>query len=116
MIRKSLVIAATALTTIGATLPTSAGPLALQRGFDLCSSEIRAQHEGVALDRSYLLQRHDVQNTYFINSTAWEDGARVQHKSACATRKNGRRLLALETTYGRWRQAGGVVGIEVASQ
>ncbi len=115
MFKKNAIASTILVMALGYAMSAEAGPLSVQKGYDLCGSEIRAQGEGVTLSPFHLLQRRDTSNMYYINSTAWEDGERVQHRSACETKKSGRKILALETSYGRWTQQKGVVGIEVAT-
>ena len=117
MIRSKLVgtIALAAGLTFAA--QANAGRLALQAGYDTCKSEIQSQQaeQGLVFARRHYLNRADESNTYFINSSAWESGERVGLKSACETTKNGRRILALETSHGRWINVPeGRVEIEVA--
>ena len=117
MFKKNAIISTTMFATACVFVASAhAGPLSVQKGYDLCGSEIRAQGEGVTLSPIHFLQRRDTTHMYYINSTAWEDGERVHQRSACETKKSGRKILALETSYGRWKQQQGVVGIEVASQ
>ena len=99
------------------TAQANAGPLAEQAGYDTCHNEIESQYDrqGLVFARQHYLNREAGSNTYFINASAWEKGERVGLKSACETTKSGRRILALETSYGRWNDApAGRVDIEVA--
>ena len=116
MFIKNAIASTMVVMALGYVASAQAGPLSVQKGYDLCGSEIRAQSEGVTLSPFHLLQRRETTNMYYINSTAWENGERVHHRSACETKKSGRKILALETSYGRWKQQEGVVGIEVANK
>ena len=117
MIRSKLIGTAAIAAGLTFAVQANAGPLALQTGYDNCQKEIQSQQSerGLVFARHHYLNRADESNTYFINSSAWESGERVGLKSACETTTNGRRILALETSHGRWNNVGeGRVDIEVA--
>ena len=117
MIRSKLIGTAALAAGLTFAVQANAGPLSLQAGYDNCKKEIQSQHSerGVVFKRYHYLDRADESNTYFINLSAWESGERVHLKSACETTKNGRRILALETSHGRWINVPeGRVEIEVA--
>ena len=117
MTRSKLIGAAALAAGLTFAAQANAGPLADQPGYDNCHDEIQSQydHQGLVFARLHYLNREAGSNTYFINASAWEQGERVGLKSACETTKNGRRILALETSYGRWKDApAGRVDIEVA--
>ncbi len=117
MIRSKLIGTAAIAAGLTFAVQVNAGPLALQTGYDNCQKEIQSQQSerGLVFARHHYLSRGDASNTYFINSSAWESGERVALKSACETAKNGRRVLALETSHGRWINVPeGRVDIEVA--
>ena len=117
MIRSKLIGTAALAAGLTFAIQANAGPLALQVGYDTCKNEIQSQQkqDGMVFLRHHYLHREAESNTYFINSTAWGSGVRVALKSACETSINGRRILALETSQGRWNNVPeGRVDIEVA--
>lgn len=117
MIRSKLIGTAALVAGLAFAAQANAGRLVLQAGYDTCKSEIQSQQaeRGLVFARHHYLNRADESNTYFINSSAWESGERVALKSACETTKNGRRILALKTSHGRWiKLPEGRVEIEVA--
>ncbi len=117
MMRSKLIGTAALAAGLTFAAQVSAGPLAQQVGYDTCQNEIQSQYDGQGLvfARVHYLNREAGSNTYFINSSAWESGERVGLKSACETTTSGRRILALETSLGRWTNVPeGRVDIEVA--
>ncbi len=117
MIRSKLIGTAALAAGLTFAIQASAGPLALQVGYDTCKDKIQSQQkqDGMVFSRHHYVHREAESNTYFINSTAWGGGARVALKSACETSINGRQILALETSQGRWNDLReGRVDIEVA--
>ncbi len=117
MIRSKLIGTAALAAGLTFAVQANAGPIALQVGYDTCKNEIQSQQDanGMVFARYHYVNREADSNTYFINSTAWGSGARVALKSACETSINGRRILALETSQGRWNNVPeGRVDIEVA--
>lgn len=118
MIRNKLIGTAVLAAGLTFAVQANAGPLALQAGYDTCKKGIELQKNGNGLtfSRYHYVNREAESNTYFINSNVWQSGARVALKSACETSTNGRRMLALETSQGRWiNMPEGRVDIEVAA-
>lgn len=95
----------------------SANPID-QRGYDTCVNDVArdySRHAGLMHARYYFLARDDTARTYFVNSTAWQEGDRVNLRTRCRTDLYGRDLLARETELGRWVQRRGVVSVEEVS-
>lgn len=117
MTRSKLIGTAALAAGLTFAIQANAGPLALQVGYDTCKNEIQSQQNqsGMVFSRYHYVSSEAESNTYFINATAWDSGARVALKSACETSVNGRHILALETSQGRWNNLRqGRVDIEVA--
>ena len=96
----------------------SANQMIAQRGYDSCVDDLEdayPRHARLVHARHYYLASRSDDMTYFVNSTAWEDGDRVALRTQCLTDRFGRDLLARETDYGRWVQGRARVNVEEVS-
>lgn len=92
-----------------------AGYLATERGYDSCIDNLEGAYPRRARlvhARYYYYSASSVDMTYYVNSTAWEDGDRVRLRTRCMTDRLGRDLLARETEHGRWVRSRGKVTVK----
>jgi hypothetical protein len=93
----------------------SAGSLIDQRGYVTCVDDVQRdypRHAGLVHGRYYFHEQSRDSMTYYVNSTAWQDGDRVRLRTRCLTDSYGRDLMARETHPGRWVQQRGRVTVE----
>lgn len=93
----------------------SAGSLIDQRGYVTCIDDMERDYPrqaGVMHGRYYFHEQSRESMTYYVNSTAWQGGDRVQLRTRCLTDVYGRDLMARDTQLGRWAQARGRVMVE----
>jgi len=93
----------------------SAGSLIDQRGYVTCIHDMERDYlrqARVMHSRFYLHEQLPKTMTYYVNSTAWQDGDRVQLRTWCLTDAHGRDLMARETYLGRWVQQRGRVRVD----
>ena len=68
------------------------------RGYQACLSATEGEFSGLVLQRDYLLSQAEEHQTYYINATAWQHGARAQVGISCDTSRNGRKVLRTTTS------------------
>ncbi|MGE0623600.1 MAG: hypothetical protein AB7I04_15805 [Pseudomonadales bacterium] len=101
----------TALTfSLGAQAETRSTPSEL-RGYQACLDAATKDARGLVTDRTYLIDQRDGKRTYYINATAWENGARVDVAYSCQTSLSGRLLTTFEPTASRYVPAASSVQI-----
>lgn len=73
------------------------------RGYGACLAKLEAQRPvGLATPRHYYLAKHADANTYYVNTTQWENGVRTARRMNCTTSRNGREVLQFSTSDGRY--------------
>jgi hypothetical protein len=88
------------------------------RGYGNCIDDLEAgypRQASVVHARYYYHARSSDEMTYFVNSSAWQDGDRVTLRTRCLTDRFGRDLLMRETFPGRWTPERGIVTVEELS-
>lgn len=107
-----LILAATAVLTVtlAAQADARSTPSEL-RGYEACLDASTTTLQGVVPDRTYLVDQRDDERTYYINATAWEEGARVNVGFRCQTNLSGRLLSSAEPAYTRYVPASATVQI-----
>ncbi|HEX7037290.1 MAG TPA: hypothetical protein VF210_16075 [Pseudomonadales bacterium] len=94
---------------------TAAANTVVTRGYDTCIDDLEASYPRHAklVHSPYYYHAVSADNmSYFVNSSAWQDGDRVGLKTLCTTDRFGRRVLLRETELGRWIPDRGVVRVE----
>lgn len=98
-----------------ATAGTAAANTVAVRGYSACIDDLEAsypRHAKLMHAPTYYHAVTDDGMSYFVNSSAWQDGDRVGLKTFCTTDRYGRRVLLRETELGRWIPDRGVVRVE----
>ena len=106
-----ILLAAALLTAAG----TAAANTAIVRGYDACIGDLEAdypRHARLVHGARYYHAMTDQDMSYFVNSSAWQDGDRVGLKTLCTTDRFGRNLLQRQTEFGKWIPNQGVVRVE----
>ena len=115
MFEKNLMRASIAVGLMLAAGMASAGSLYVQRGYETCIDDLDRdypRHARLVHASHYYQDESDDALTYFVNSTAWAKGDRVQLKTQCLTDRFGRELVSRETEFGRWVQNRGRVTVD----
>lgn len=106
-------------TLLAAALLSAAGTAAantiVARGYGTCIHDLEASYPRHAKMVHAPYYYHAVTGddmSYFVNSSAWQDGDRVGLKTLCTTDRFGRRVLLRETELGKWIPNQGVVRVE----
>lgn len=100
-----LLIAATAAATLSVNaLAVTSSPSEF-RGYEACLAANEGEFRGLVTERDYLIAETDTGRTYYINATAWKDGARVEVGFTCQTNRAGRLVQNDGASYTRYTPA-----------
>lgn len=100
----------------GASVAT-ANPLT-DRGYGNCVDDLEEafpQHARLVHARYYYHAIGAGDMTYYVNSTAWQDGDRVALRTLCLTDRFGHQLLNRDTEPGRWARSRATVTVDEVS-
>ena len=114
---RTTLIAATLASTLA--MNAQAGDLAERRGYNNCVEHIeqKLDKQRPKVSPIFFLNETDEALTFFINATAWQDGARQAMRSECRTSTEGHNVRAISIQPGRYSDTPeGKVMIEVASR
>ena len=100
--------------TVAATVGFSTGASAANsnpaemRGFNRCVAGFDASNlTGVTLPRVYYIATNAESKTYYLNTSAWQDGVRVAKRVTCKTSRSGRDLYSVQSADGRYALSNG---------
>lgn len=73
------------------------------RGFNRCVAAFDASNlTGVTLPRVYYIAANAESKTYYLNTSAWQDGVRVAKRVTCKTSRSGRKVYSVQSADGRY--------------
>ena len=92
------------LVALSATLGAQAGDIVQSRGFNNCAEQIeqKLKQQRPKVSGAFYLAKASDHLTFYLNSTAWQDGKRQAMRTKCMTSTSGHNVLAVNMEAGRF--------------